>query len=58
MQQAKDTPIKLQLQGAAKVLSQLVNAPGCETDDKELPEDLDKVTMIAEPEDEVHYESG
>ena len=32
--------------------------PAMETDDKELPEDLDDVTMIADPDDEVDNESG
>ena len=69
MQQAMDTPIKLQLQGAAKVLSQQKQklqeealssvaanvTHEMETDDKDLPED--DVTVIAEAE-ETEYESG
>ena len=42
----------------AKSSSAANKNPEMEIDDKELSEDLDEVTMIAEPEDEVHYESG
>ena len=51
--------------GASLQMEALSSAAGSdtqemETDDKELPEDLlvDDVTMIAEAEDDVDYESG
>ena len=46
------------LSSVAKSSSAANKNPAMETDDKELPEDLDDVTMIADPDDEVDNESG
>ena len=46
------------LPSVAKSSSAANKNPAMETDDKELPEDLDDVTMIADPDDEVDNESG
>ena len=46
------------LSSVAKSSSAANKNPAMETDDKKLPEDLDDVTMIADPDDEVDNESG